>query len=60
VKALSVTVFLGVLLALPFIYYLSPLNGGAIALVIFLSVGVVTAIGEAIKLVRKPGGKGEP
>jgi hypothetical protein len=59
VKALSVTVFLGVLLSLPIIYYLSPLNGGAIALVIFLTVGVVSAIGEAIKLVWKPRGGGE-
>jgi hypothetical protein len=55
-KGIGVIVFLGVLLSLPVVYYLSPLNGGAIALVIFLSVGLVTTLGEVIKFFRKPNG----
>ena len=59
-KEISVTLFLGVLLALPIIYYLRPLNSGAIGFVIFLCVGFVTVIVAGIKFMRKPEKKGGP
>lgn len=45
-KIINVSVFLGVLLALPVIYFLDndpvqPLGYGAIALIVFLTVGIV-------------------
>jgi hypothetical protein len=48
---LSITIFTGVILAIPFIYFLSLDNPGAITLLIFLCVGLVATVWSLIKLV---------
>jgi hypothetical protein len=55
VNHISISVFLGVLLALGVIFALQPLNAGAIGLVVFLCVGATTTIGALVH--RR--GKGE-
>ncbi len=47
-KPISISVFLGVLLALGIIAALQPLDAGAVALVVFLSVGTTTTIGTLL------------
>lgn len=43
-KKFSIALFIGVIVALPLIYLLRPLNKGAIGLLIFLCVGLVGLI----------------
>ena len=46
VKVIGVSVVFGVLLALAVIWWLSPLNAGAVGLVVVLSIGLTSAVGQ--------------
>ncbi len=59
VKQTSVSVFLGVILALGVVAALQPLNAGAISLVVFLCVGATTTIGTLLHRRSKGGPKND-
>lgn len=52
-KQLTVGTFVGLVIGLPIIYWLRPLNNGAMALILLLCVGAVTAAGALIRSIRK-------
>ena len=56
-KDLTVELFLGVVIAVPIIYALRPLDGlegrSAIAFIVFLSVGIVITVRRVYRAVRK-------
>lgn len=56
VKPISISIFVGVLLALGVIYVLQPLNAGAVSLVVVLCVGAATSFGALFQ--RRSGPKG--
>jgi hypothetical protein len=47
-KVLGPSVVIGVVLALLIIYWLRPLNAGAVGLVIVLSIGIVSLLGQLL------------
>jgi hypothetical protein len=59
VKQISISTFLGVLLALAIIAELQPLPPGAVALVVFLSIGTATVIGTLLHKRTKGSPKNE-
>src|SRR3954468_3083750 len=52
-KTLGGATLVGVLVALAIIYWLSPLNGGAVALVLILCVSAANLVAAAVVAVRK-------
>lgn len=56
-KPISISVYLGVLLALGVIYVLQPLNAGAVSLVVVLCVGATASIGVLFQ--RRSGIRGD-
>jgi hypothetical protein len=57
-KVLAGSVVIGTIVALAIIYWLRPLNSGAVALVVVLSIGIVALLGRVFAI----GGdkKGDP
>jgi len=56
-KQLTIGAFLGLVVALPIIYLLQPLNAGAIALIWLLCSGLIAALNSVLVALRR---KGEP
>ncbi len=54
-KPIAGTILVGVLIALGVIYYLRPLNYGAVALVLVLSVGLAGVLGKALAWLLRRG-----
>lgn len=54
-KPLPLSVVVGILLALAIIYWLAPLNTGAVTLVVVLCVGLSAGVGALFHKSRKEG-----
>jgi uncharacterized membrane protein len=58
-KAIAPSVFVGLVIALGIIYWLRPLNAGAVALVVILCLGLAALIGRLLSGGSKPDSNGK-